>query len=133
MADRTFYRVGVIGTGMISGTYIDTMAKRFDIIRVDAIADRHIEKAQKAAEKYGARACTIDGLLQDENIDIVVNLTPPAAHEEIITRILNAGKHAYTEKCFALDLATAKRMSALADAKGLYLGTAPDTFLSGWA
>ena len=39
MADRTFYRVGVIGTGMISGTYIDTMAKRFDIIRVEAIAD----------------------------------------------------------------------------------------------
>ena len=133
MAQEKTYRVGVIGTGMISGTYIDTMAKRFDIIRVEAIADRHIEKAQKAAEKYGARACTIDGLLQDENIDIIVNLTPPAAHEEIISRILNAGKHAYTEKCFALDLATAQRMSALADAKGLYLGTAPDTFLSGWA
>ena len=62
-----------------------------------------------------------------------MNLTPPSAHEEIITRILNAGKHAYTEKCFALDLATAQRMSALADAKGLYLGTAPDTFFSGWA
>ena len=59
-----------------------------------------------------------------------MNLTPPAAHEEIISRILNAGKHAYTEKCFALDLATAKRMSALADAKGLYLGTAPDTFVT---
>ena len=68
MTDRAFFRVGVIGTGMISATYIDTMAKRFDIIKVDAIADRHIEKAQKAAEKYGARACTIDELLQDENI-----------------------------------------------------------------
>lgn len=133
MAGKEFYRVGVIGTGMISGTYLDALTSRFDIVRVEAIADRHIEKARNCARKYGVRGCTIDELLADEGIDIVVNLTPPAAHEALITRILNAGKHAYTEKCFAMNLASAQRMSALADEKGLYLGTAPDTFLSGWA
>ena len=133
MADKSIYRVGVIGTGMISGTYLDALTSRFDIIKVEAVADRHIEKAQKTAEKYGIRACTIDDLLADESIDIIVNLTPPAAHEEIIGRILNAGKHAYTEKCFAMDVASAKRMCSMAEEKGLYLGTAPDTFFSGWA
>ena len=132
MAGRTPFRVGVIGTGMISGTYLDTLTSKFEIIKVDAVADRHIEKAQSVAEKYGIRACTIDELIADDQIDIIVNLTPPMAHEEIISRILNAGKHAYTEKCFALDTASAARMSRLADEKGLYLGTAPDTFFSGW-
>ena len=133
MATKTPFHVGVIGTGMISGTYLDNLTSRFHIIKVDAIADRHVEKAAKAAEKYGVRACSIDELLSDDTIDIIVNLTPPAAHEELISRILQAGKHAYTEKCFAMDTASAKRMCALADEKGLYLGTAPDTFFSGWA
>ena len=130
--EQKVFRVGVIGTGMISAAYLDTLTSRFDIVKVDAVADRNLEKAQKTAEKYGIRGCTIDELLADEAIDIVLNLTPPGAHEEIVTRILGAGKHAYTEKCFAPDLETAKRMSALADERGLYLGTAPDTFFSGW-
>ena len=133
MTDKKVFHVGVIGTGMISGIYLDNLTSRFEIVRVDAVADRNLDKAKSVAGKYGVRACTIDELLTDERIDIVLNLTPPAAHEEIVGRILNAGKHAYTEKCFALDLATAKRMSALADEKGLYLGTAPDTFFCGWA
>ena len=124
--------VGVIGTGMISKTYLDTLTSRFDIIQVDAVADRHIEKAQKTAEKYGIRGCTIDELLAESDIDLVLSLTPPVAHEEIVTKILNAGKHAYTEKCFALDLETARRMCALAEEKQLFLGTAPDTFFAGW-
>lgn len=132
MTDKKIWRVGVIGTGMISGTYLDTLCSRFEILRVEAVADRHIEKAQKVAEKYGIRACTIDQLLSDARIDIVVNLTPPAAHEELISRMLEAGKHAYTEKCFALNLGTAKRLCALADQKRLYLGAAPDTFFAGW-
>ena len=127
------FHVGVIGPGMISGAYLDTLTSRFQIIQVEAVASRKIEKAQKAAEKYGIRACTIDQLLADDTIDIVLNLTPPTVHEEMIGRILNSGKHAYTEKCFAMDSASAERMCRLAEEKGLYLGTAPDTFFSGWA
>ena len=127
------FHVGVIGPGMISGAYLDTLTSRFQIIQVEAVASRKIEKAQKAAEKYGIRACTIDQLLADDTIDIVLNLTPPTVHEEMIGRILNSGKHAYTEKCFAMDSASAARMCRLAEEKGLYLGTAPDTFFSGWA
>ena len=127
------FHVGIIGPGMISGAYLDTLTSRFDIIKVAAVASRNLEKARKAAEKYSIRACTIDQLLADDTIDIILNLTPPTVHEEMIGRILNSGKHAYTEKCFAMDSASAIRMCRLAEEKRLYLGTAPDTFFSGWA
>ena len=133
MDTEKIFHVGVIGPGMISGTYMDTLTNRFEIIKVDAVAGRKIEKTRKAAEKYGIRACTIDQLLADDSIDIILNLTPPTVHEEMIGRILNSGKHAYTEKCFAMDSASAVRMCRLAEEKGLSLGTAPDTFFSGWA
>lgn len=125
--------VGIIGAGMISRTYMDSLMTKFDILKVDAIADRSGKGAKALAEKYGIRATTIDQILEDENIDIVLNLTPPGAHEEIITKALNAGKHAYTEKCFALDTASASKLCKLADEKGKCLGCAPDTFFAGWA
>lgn len=124
--------VGVIGAGMISGAYLEAMTKKFEIIQVDAIADINMKAAESAAEKYRIKACTVEELLAMEELEMVVNLTPPAVHEEIMTRILESGKHAYTEKCFMLDTASAARVSKLADEKGLFVGTAPDTFFSGW-
>lgn len=124
--------VGVIGAGMISGSYLNAMTSKFEIIQVDAIADINMKAAESAAEKYGIKACTVEELLAMEELEMVVNLTPPAAHEEVITKILESGKHAFTEKCYMLDTASAARVGKLADEKGLYVGTAPDTFFSGW-
>ncbi len=124
--------VGVIGTGMISNIYLKTMIQRMEILQVDAIAARNMERTKEVADRYGIRVCTVEELLENESIDIVLNLTPPSLHEEMISRILNSGKHAYTEKCFALDTAAAGRLCRLADEKGLCLGCAPDTFFSGW-
>lgn len=124
--------VGIIGTGMISGIYLKTMIERMDILQVDAIAGRNMEKTRAAAEKYGLRACTTDEILADPSIDIVLVLTGPATHEEIISKALNAGKHVYTEKSFALETEAGKRLCSLAREKGLYLGCAPDTFFAGW-
>lgn len=125
--------IGIIGAGMISRTYLDSLTTKFDILKVDAIADRSGERAAKLAEEYGIRAVTVDQILDDETIEIILNLTPPGAHGEVIEKILNAGKHAYTEKCFALNTEIASRLCKLADEKGLFLGCAPDTFFSGWA
>ena len=125
--------IGIIGAGMISRTYLDSLIAKFDIIKVEAIADRSGERAGELAKEYGIRAVTVDQILEDETIEIIVNLTPPGAHGEVIEKILNSGKHAYTEKCFALTTDIAAKLCRLADEKGLYLGCAPDTFFSGWA
>ncbi|MGB4658047.1 MAG: Gfo/Idh/MocA family oxidoreductase, partial [Mobilitalea sp.] len=65
----------------------------------------------------------------DDTIELVVNLTPPEAHYDIIKRALLAGKHVYTEKAITSTLEEAKELIEIADDKGLYLASAPDTFL----
>lgn len=126
-------RVGVIGTGMISKIYLDNIAERFSIVELAAVADRHQEKAQEMAAHYkDVKACTIDELLADPDIDIVLNLTPPYVHHEMIRRILEAGKHAYTEKTFTMNTGEAADLMRLANEKNLLLGSAPDTFFASW-
>ena len=85
-------------------------------------------ETEKAAQ-YGIRGCTYEEILADPAIDMVVILTPAPTHYALIRAGLEAGKHVYTEKTITIDLAQAQELAALAAEKGLYLGSAPDTFL----
>ena len=88
--------------------------------------------AQERAEEFEVdRGCSVDELLGDADIEIVVNLTVPKVHASVNQQILDAGKHAHTEKPFAVDKADGKAVLALAQQKGLRTGGAPDTFLGG--
>ncbi|MCC6415079.1 MAG: Gfo/Idh/MocA family oxidoreductase [Opitutaceae bacterium] len=123
-------KVGLIGCGNISQAYF-VGCKRYNILDLVACADLEFSRAQAKAASHGVRALTVDELLADPEIEIVINLTIPRAHASINERILRAGKHAYVEKPFALNLAEAKRVLALAKRKKLLVGGAPDTFLGG--
>ncbi|MGN8739637.1 Gfo/Idh/MocA family protein [Bilifractor sp. HCP3S3_D3] len=125
-------RVGVIGTGMICRVYIDNISSRFSVLELAAIADRKIEKAKAVAEEYGVKGCTIDELMEDDSIDIILNLTPPVAHYELMKRALLAGKHFYTEKTFTMNVIEAQELIMLAQEKNLMIGSAPDTFFASW-
>lgn len=127
--DKEQLRVGVIGCGAISDIYLKNMMYEFDNLEVVACAANHLENALKKAEKYGIRGCTVDEMLADESIDMVVVLTPAPTHYELIKKALEAGKHVYTEKTITIAPDTAKELLELADEKNLYLGSAPDTFL----
>jgi predicted dehydrogenase len=122
--------VGLIGCGNISEAYF-AGCKRYDILQLSACADLDPARARAKAEKHGVRALTVDELLADPDIEIVINLTIPQAHAPLNERILRAGKHAYTEKPFALDVAESRRVLALAKRRSLLVGSAPDTFLGG--
>jgi len=78
-----------------------------------------------------ARACSVEEVLADPSIDLLLNLTVPASHAEVNRKALHAGKHVYTEKPFALKLTEARRVLKHAKASGLRVGCAPDTFLGG--
>jgi len=125
-------RVGVIGTGMISRIYLDNITQRFSILELVAVADLSMERAKEVADRYGVKAHTVDELLADESIDAVLTLTPATAHYSTMERILQAGKHAYTEKPFCLTTEEAQKLIAIAEEKGLMLGSAPDTFFGSW-
>ena len=123
-------RVGVVGSGLISGIYLKNMIERFDILEVAGLCSSHYENALRRAQEFGIPAyASLDALLADGSIDLVVNLTPAPAHEDIIRRALMAGKHVYTEKVMTTSHESARALKALAASKGLWLGSAPDTFL----
>jgi len=125
------HKIGIIGAGNISGIYLEAPAK-FANLEIVALADIDLEKARSQAEKYGVpKVCTVDELLAMPEIEAVVNLTIPAAHAEVARATIEAGKHVYNEKPLATKLEDGQSLLALAKAKGLEVGCAPDTFLGG--
>ena len=126
---KTQLKVGVIGSGQISGIYLKNMINEFDNLEVVCVASKNFEHAKKRAEEYGIEARTVDALLADPEIDMAVVLTPVGTHYELIKQALLAGKHVYTEKTMTDSPEKAAELVALAKEKGLCLGAAPDTFL----
>ena len=122
--------VGLIGTGNIAPAYISGCAP-FDVIHVNACADILVDRAAAFADEHGLADYSVDDLLARDDIDIVVNLTIPAAHAAVSLQIIEAGKHAYSEKPLALNRADGEKVIMAADAAGLRMGCAPDTFLGG--
>ncbi len=122
--------VGIIGCGNISSAYM-SLGPLFKGIDVKACADMNIDAAKARSEEFGIDALSVDALLAREDIDIVVNLTVPAAHFEIGMRVLDAGKHLYSEKPFVLSVSEGEQLLAKASASDLRIGSAPDTFLGG--
>jgi len=121
-------KIGIIGCGNISEAYLKGAA-RSDLITVKAVADLNAEAAATRAEAYGVDAASVDDVLADDDIEIVINLTVPLAHAEVSEAIIRAGKHVYSEKPLAATLADGRAIAAAADAADVRLGCAPDTFL----
>ena len=121
--------VAVIGAGNISKQYLDNLTV-FPDIKVHVIADLFEDAAAARAKEYGiAEWGGVDAALNHPDVEIIVNLTIPAAHVEVATAAVNAGKHVWTEKPFSLDRESGLGLLKTADAAGLRLGCAPDTFL----
>ena len=122
--------IGIIGCGNISTAYLK-LAPLFKGLEVRAVADINMEAATARAAEFSVKAQSVDDLLVNPALDIVINLTIPDAHYPITKRILEAGKHAYSEKPLVLTLEQGTTLRDLAKAKGLSVGCAPDTFLGG--
>ena len=124
-------RVGIIGTGSIFGAYVKG-CRVFPILEIAACADIDLPKARAKAEEFDVpRACSVDELLGDSEIEIVVNLTVPKAHAEVSVAAIEAGKNVHSEKPLAATRQDGERILAAAKERGVLIGCAPDTFLGG--
>ena len=123
--------VGIIGCGKISRIYLENL-RAFEATEVRAVADLDLERARATATEHGvAVGCSVEDLLADPAVEVVVNLTVPQAHHLVSRAALQAGKHLYSEKPLALDRSESRELLDLAEAAGLRIGCAPDTFLGG--
>jgi predicted dehydrogenase len=122
--------IGVVGCGVISKIYFQNLTTVMKNVKVVACADLVEEKARTAAETYGIpKVCTVDELIADPDIDIVLNLTIPKAHYSVCKAALLAGKSVHVETPLSVTREEGAELVALAKEKGLFLGGAPDTFL----
>jgi predicted dehydrogenase len=130
MHKNTKIRVGVVGCGTISSAYFKGMALFPDLIEVAACADLDHARARDKAEEWKIdQSGTVDELLENPEIDLVVNLTVPQAHAPVNLAALKKGKNVYCEKPFALSGVDGREVLEVARRSNLLVGTAPDTFL----
>ena len=123
-------KIGIIGCGVICHTYISNIKLIYKWLDIVACADLFLDKAKAVASQYDIPiACSLEELLQNKDVEIIVNLTIPIAHTDVNQRALKAGKHVYCEKPLALTLEDAEVTIGLAKKMDLMLGCAPETFL----
>jgi len=128
---KTPTKVGIIGCGVISAAYLKN-SKLFDAFEIIAVADARPEAAQSRATEYDVpKAYSVEELLADPEVEIVINLTPHRSHGEVGIAVLEAGKSVYNEKPLAVYREDGKKMLELAENKGSHVGGAPDTFFGG--
>ncbi|MET8004452.1 Gfo/Idh/MocA family protein [Nonomuraea glycinis] len=121
--------VGVVGCGAISAQYFPTI-DRLPGLRLVAVADLDPDRAREAVRPYpGVDVLTVAELVTDPRVDVVLNLTIPAAHTEIALQAIAAGKDVYSEKPLAATAEDAERVLRAADAAQVRVGCAPDTVL----
>jgi predicted dehydrogenase len=122
--------VGLIGCGNISAAYLRA-APHFPELRIACCADLDESRAAARAAEFGLRAVSVDSLLADPAIEVVLNLTIPQAHVPVGLDAIAHGKHVHSEKPLAITTADGRRLIDAAASAGLRVGCAPDTFLGG--
>jgi predicted dehydrogenase len=125
-------RIALLGCGDIAGQYLTELARHPTAVEVTACADLELERARARATEFGiAKVASPAEVLADESVEIVVNLTPPTVHAAVSHDVLLADKHVYSEKPLATTLADGTALLDEAARRGLRVGCAPDSFLSG--
>jgi len=122
--------IGIVGSGFISRAYLRA-ARDFPGVRIIACSDVNLAAAEEKAREFQIQAQSVDQLLANPEIDLVLNLTVPQSHGSVSLRAIESGKHVYSEKPLAFSVKEAKELLTAAKARNKRVGVAPDTFLGG--
>ncbi|MFC7843609.1 Gfo/Idh/MocA family protein [Streptomyces sp. NPDC057382] len=121
--------VGIVGCGAISRQYLATLAS-LDELELVAVSDLDSARARAVADAHpGVKVLTVPELVAHEAVDVVLNLTIPAAHAEVAHQAIEGGKDVYLEKPLAATTAEARKVLSAASERGVRIGCAPDTVL----
>lgn len=123
-------KIAFVGCGKISDVYFKNIQEKFKTLEIVACCANHLEHALEKGKQFGIQGCTLEEILADPSIEMILILTPAPTHYKLIKQGLEASKHVYTEKPVSTNTAEAEELRQLARARGLYLGSAPETFLS---
>jgi 1,5-anhydro-D-fructose reductase (1,5-anhydro-D-mannitol-forming) len=121
MTETQKHRIAVVGVWHVHAKdYVGELLGRTDVTIV-GVWDRDGAAASAFADERGlATIPTLDEVLASD-IDAAIVDTATAEHTEIISALLNAGKHVFTEKVLALTVEDVESLEALADTRGVVL------------
>ncbi len=122
-------RLGLVGCGFTADHYL-SLLELYPFLKLEAATDIIGERASKFCAYHSVKCFpSLDAMLADHNIEMIVNLTSSSSHYAVSKACLEAGKHVYTEKPLAMNVSEAGELVELAKAKGLYLSVAPCNLL----
>jgi predicted dehydrogenase len=122
-------RVAIVGCGFVADFYMRTL-HLYPNLELVGVMDRDSDRASKFATFYSVPIYnTLEELLSDPQVDIVLNLTNPRSHYSVSKACLEAGKHVYSEKPISMDFLEAKELVEIAEKRGLHLSSAPCSLL----
>lgn len=122
-------KTAIVGCGAISDIFFQNFTKRFEMIDLKYCCSKGGTSAAQKAQQYGIKNSTLEEILADSEIELIINATPTSQHYDIIKAALDAGKHVFTEKVITTDFKKAQELRDLAHKKGLYLCSEPDHFM----
>lgn len=126
-------KLSIVGCGYVSYYYYVSM-KNYNELFLQGVYDRNKDKRDKLAEHCNCKSYdTLDELLEDSEIDIVLNLTNPKSHYEINKKVLNHKKHLFCEKPITLKLEELKELITISKKNNLKIISAPCVYLSNYA
>ena len=129
MAKVKKVKTAVVGCGMISEIYLQNMTRKFEILEVAGCCDIVKERMERRAKQFNIKQMSIEEILNDKSIELVLNITDPVNHHLVSSQVLNAGKNLYSEKPIDLSIEAGRELVKLADKQKLLYGNAPDTFM----
>jgi len=129
MATMKKVKTAVVGCGVISEIYLHNMTKNFEILEVVGCCDIIKERMERRSNQFNVKQMSIEEILNDKSIELVLNITDPVNHHLVSSQVLNAGKNLYSEKPIDLSIEAARELVQLADKHGVLYGNAPDTFM----
>jgi predicted dehydrogenase len=122
-------RIAFVGCGYVADLYATTL-RNHPSLELASVYDRDPARLAAFAAHWRVRAAaSLEDVLSDPAVELVVNLTNPASHYEVTKVALEAGKHVYSEKPLALSLAHADELVSEAESRGLQLAGAPCALL----
>lgn len=127
MNNPTIWKVGIAGCGNLAETVYMPQLKQVPNARVTAVYDRYPGRAKAMADKFGYEKWyeDLDTFLSDSDVEIVMSVGAIQGRHEQNMKILRAGKHLYSQKPFAPDVAAATEQIEEAKRQGVLISTAP--------
>jgi predicted dehydrogenase len=125
-------RVGtaIVGCGYVGSFYCSAIPQH-PILRLAGVTDRNASRSAAYAAYYSVpKYESLDDVLNDGSVELVLNLTNPKSHFAVSQACLEAGKNVYSEKPLAMTFAEAQQLVKLAEEKGLYIASAPSRVLA---